>query len=62
MSADTHNDVMIAREVAELLRLRESTVADLARRGVLPSIKLGRARRFYREDVIAYVRAQRRPT
>lgn len=46
------------REVADFLRLRPSTVADLARRGELPSIKLGRHRRYLQTDVIAYVEAQ----
>jgi excisionase family DNA binding protein len=40
-----------AVEVAELLQLRRSTVEDYARRGLLPSIKLGRFRRFVRADV-----------
>lgn len=36
-------DILSAAEVAELLQLRRSTVEDYARRGVLPSIKLGRS-------------------
>jgi excisionase family DNA binding protein len=51
--------IMTADEVAGLLRLRPSTVADLARRGDLPSVKLGRHRRYLRDDVMAYVIAQR---
>lgn len=46
------------KEVADFLRLRPSTVADLARRGDLPSIKLGRHRRYLQSDVIAYVQQQ----
>lgn len=46
------------REVADFLRLRPSTVADLARRGDLPSIRLGRHRRYLQSDVIAYVEQQ----
>jgi hypothetical protein len=38
-----------------LLRLRPSTVADLERTGDLPSVKLGRARRYVWADVRAYV-------
>ncbi len=49
------------REVADFLRLRPSTVADLARRGDLPSIRLGRHRRYLQSDVIAYVQQQCRP-
>ena len=49
----TREDILNAAEVAELLQLRQSTVEDYARRGVLPSIKLGRFRRFVRGDVDA---------
>jgi len=55
-------EILTAREVAGLLRLRESTVGDLARRGELPSVKLGRHRRFVRDDVFAYINAQRQST
>jgi len=47
------------QETANFLRLRKSTVADMARRGDLPSIRLGRHRRFLQDDVIAYVEQQR---
>lgn len=42
----TAGDVMTAAEVAELLHVPESTVGDWARRGVIPSRKIGR-RRIY---------------
>jgi excisionase family DNA binding protein len=42
---------MTAQEVADLLRLRLSTVESYARRGLLPSIKVGRHRRFIRSRV-----------
>jgi excisionase family DNA binding protein len=38
--------VMTGAEVARLLRLRPSTVADMARRHDLPSVMLGRHRRY----------------
>lgn len=44
----TRDEVMTAREVAELLRLPTSTVYELARKGVLPASRLGRAWRFLR--------------
>jgi excisionase family DNA binding protein len=46
-------ELMTADQVAELLQMRRSTVEDYARRGLLPSIKLGRHRRFVRSDVEA---------
>jgi excisionase family DNA binding protein len=46
-------ELMTSAEIAELLRMKRSTVEDYARRGLLPSIKLGRHRRFVRSDVEA---------
>ena len=55
----TLDDLMTAEQVADLLLMRRSTVEDYARRGLLPSIKLGRHRRFVRTDVLAAVDALR---
>lgn len=52
----TRADVMTAREVAEMLGLPVSTVYELARRGVLPCSRLGRAVRIIRDDVEAALR------
>jgi len=43
--------LMTAPQVAAVLHLRPSTVEDYARRGLLPSIKLGRHRRFVRSEL-----------
>ena len=59
------DELMTADEVAELLHIPRSTVSDYARRGVLPSVKLGRHRRFVRSDVadaIERLRLGRAPT
>lgn len=53
------DELMTAEQVGELLLLRRSTVEDYARRGLLPSIKLGRHRRFVRSDVLAALEALR---
>lgn len=45
------DELMTSQQVADVLRLRVSTVEDYARRGVLPSLKLGRHRRFLRSEV-----------
>jgi excisionase family DNA binding protein len=45
------DELMTAAEVAKVLQLRVSTIEDYARRGVLPSMKLGRHRRFLRSRV-----------
>jgi excisionase family DNA binding protein len=47
----TLDELMTAEQVAALLMLPSSTVNDYARRGVLPSIKLGKHRRFIRSAV-----------
>jgi excisionase family DNA binding protein len=46
------DELLTADEVAELLHSPRSTVSDYARRGVLPSVKLGRHRRFVRSDIV----------
>jgi excisionase family DNA binding protein len=45
------DELMTAPEVAAVLQLRTSTVEDYARRGVLPSLKVGRHRRFLRSAI-----------
>lgn len=52
-------EVLTTAEVAELLRLRPSTVDDYARRGVIPSLVIGRHRRFIRADVLDVLRQLR---
>lgn len=47
----TRDDVLDAREVAELLHMPLSTVLDLARRGVLPGHKLGRRWIFLHDEL-----------
>jgi excisionase family DNA binding protein len=49
----TADDVMIAREVAGLLHAPVSTVEDWARRGILPSVKIGRRRLYIRQNIEA---------
>jgi len=48
-------EVLTAEETAELLRVSTKTVLTLARGGALPGTKVGRAWRFLRTDVVAYV-------
>jgi len=49
----TAADVMTAAEVAALLRVPKSTVEDWARRGVIPSRKVGRRRLYIRARIEA---------
>ena len=45
------DELMTSSQVAALLQMRLSTVESYARRGLLPSVKVGRHRRFVRSDV-----------
>jgi len=49
----TAADVLTTAEVAQLLRVPASTVGDWARRGIVPSLKLGRRRLFIRSRIEA---------
>jgi excisionase family DNA binding protein len=49
----TAADVMTAAEVAALLRVPRSTVEDWARRGIVPSRKVGRRRLYIRSKIEA---------
>jgi excisionase family DNA binding protein len=53
--------LMRAEDVAAWLRVQRSTVFELSRRRIdpLPSVKIGRGKRFVREDVAAWVLAHR---
>ena len=51
MSESVLSELMTAAQLAELLQMKRTTIEDYARRGLLPSIKLGRHRRFVRSDV-----------
>ncbi len=55
--------LLTADQVAVLLAVPRSSVYEYARRtqGALPSIRVGRHRRFLRSDVLAWVRAMRAP-
>lgn len=44
-------EVMTAQQLAALLQMPVSTIEDYARRQVLPSVKLGRHRRFIRSEI-----------
>jgi excisionase family DNA binding protein len=52
----SRDEVMTAREVADLLKMPVSTIYQLARRGELPASRLGRTWRFLRprlEELLA---------
>jgi excisionase family DNA binding protein len=56
----TLDKLLTADQVAALLNgVPVSTVHAWARSGYLPSIKIGRHRRFVRDDVLAFLQALR---
>jgi excisionase family DNA binding protein len=60
-TAATADDVLTVDDVATLFHLPRRTVAEYGARGVLPSVKIGRHRRFSRrqlETVMANGRAR----
>ena len=52
-------EVLTADDAAELLRVSTKTVLSLARQGVLPGEKVGRAWRFVKADLLDFVGGQR---
>lgn len=51
-----NEQLLIAEEVAELLRVPEEHVYRLARRGEITSIRIGRYVRFTATDVTNYIK------
>jgi excisionase family DNA binding protein len=47
----TADDILSVNEVAELLKLSPRTVGEYGAGGVLPSVKIGRHRRFSRRQL-----------
>ena len=51
--------VMTVAEVAEFLRIGKTTAYELIKEGDIPSMKVGRQVRIFRDDLMAYVRSTR---
>jgi excisionase family DNA binding protein len=45
------DELLTAHQVASILQMKTSTIEDYARRGVLPSVQVGRHRRFIRSQL-----------
>ena len=52
-------EVMTTEEAADLLRVSTKTILHLANRSILPGRKVGRAWRFLRSDLVAYLHGER---
>ncbi len=53
------SDEITAETVAIILKIKPSTVADWARRAIIPSYKVGKFRRYSRTDILAWMQANR---
>ncbi|SHF31404.1 DNA binding domain-containing protein, excisionase family, partial [Desulfofundulus australicus DSM 11792] len=51
-------ETMTAKEAAEILGVSEWTVYDLARRQMVPHVKIGRRVLFRRTSILAWLEAQ----
>jgi excisionase family DNA binding protein len=51
--------LLIASEVAELLAVPESWVREATRDGRLPHLRLGRYRRYRRDEIESWLQAQK---
>jgi excisionase family DNA binding protein len=53
--------VLTTEEAAEFLKLTPFTVRDYARRRILPARKVGKGWRFYKPDLVAWLRDYQAP-
>jgi excisionase family DNA binding protein len=53
--------VLTTEEAAEFLKLTPFTVRDYARRRILPARKAGKGWRFYKPDLVAWLRDYQAP-
>ena len=47
--------LLTATEAAKALAISESTFADLTKRGLIPSVRFGRAVRYDRRDILTLI-------
>ena len=59
MRDESVREILTAEQAADLLQVSTKTVLQLARDNELRGHKVGRAWRFCRADVLAYVRGER---
>jgi excisionase family DNA binding protein len=58
--AESNPRLLTSAEAAEFLTLKESTLRDYSRRGIVPSVKIGRHLRFVEADLVGYLDGLRR--
>jgi len=55
MISDQNNKLIEAKDVAEILNVKLTTVYTWALEGYLPAFKLGKLVRFRRDEVLAWI-------
>jgi len=55
---NNQDDILTTDGAAALLKLTRFTIRDYARRGILPARKAGKGWRFYKPDLVAWVRGK----
>ncbi len=53
---------MTRSEVAQILRLKETTIKAKTAKGEIPSVKMGRAVRYRPDDIVKYISEHTRPS
>ncbi len=56
-----NNLVLTTEEAAQFLKLTPFTVRDYARRGILPARKVGKGWRFFKPDLVSWLRDYQAP-
>lgn len=56
--AALEKEILTLADVAAILAMKESTIGDYARRGLIPSFKVGRHRRFRRSEIQEWIETQ----
>ena len=49
--------MLTVQDVAAFLRISKNTAYNFVNSGVIPSVKVGRQVRVYREDIIRYIKS-----
>jgi PTS system nitrogen regulatory IIA component len=54
-------EILTTDETAEFLSLTPYTVREYAKKGLIPARKMGKSWRFYKPDLVAWVRGKEAP-
>jgi excisionase family DNA binding protein len=57
----TRLELLTAAEAATMLRIKESTLREHTRRGLIPHLRIGRAVRYDAADLAAWLETRKRP-